>query len=60
MRNGGPISWKSCRHFELSLSTPEAEFVAASRARQEALYLRETLKILVISNTMQQKSMRMI
>ena len=42
--NGGPISWKSRRPETVSLSTFEAEFVAASQAGQEALYLRETLK----------------
>jgi len=44
MMNGGPISWKSRRQDNVSLSTSEAEFVAASQAGQEALYLRETLK----------------
>jgi len=44
MMNCGPISWKSRRQFFASLSTSEAEFVAANQAGQEALYLRETLK----------------
>ena len=44
MMNGGPISWKSRRQDNVSLSTSEAEFVAASQAGQEALYLHETLK----------------
>ena len=44
MMNGGPISWKSRRQDNVSLSTSEAEFVGASQAGQEALYLRETLK----------------
>jgi len=44
MMNGGPISWKSRRQDNVSLSTSEADFVAASQAGQEALYLRETLK----------------
>jgi len=44
MMNGGPISWKSRRQDNVSLSTSEAKFVAASQAGQEALYLRETLK----------------
>jgi len=44
MMNGGPISWKSRRLGFVSLSTSEAEFVAASQAGQEALYLREILK----------------
>ena len=40
MMNGRPISWKSRRQDNVSLSTSEAEFVAASQAGQEA----ETLK----------------
>jgi len=44
MMNGGPISWKSRRQDNVSLSISEAEFVAASQADQDALYLRETLK----------------
>jgi len=43
MMNGGPISWKSRRQDNVSLSTSEAQFVAASQAGQEAIYLRETL-----------------
>jgi len=43
MMNGGPISWKSRRQDNVSLSTSGAEFVAASQAGQEANYLRETL-----------------
>jgi len=44
MMNGGPISWKSRRQDNVSLSTSAVEFVAASQAGQKALYLRETLK----------------
>ena len=43
MGNGGPISWKSRLQDNVSLSTSEAEFVTASQAGQEAIYLRETL-----------------
>jgi len=42
--NGRPISWKSRRQDNVSLSTSEAEFVAASQAGQETHYLHETLK----------------
>ena len=42
-QRGGPISGKSRRQDNVSLSTSEAEFVAASQAGQEAIYLRETL-----------------
>jgi len=43
MINGGPFSWKSRRQDNVSLSTSEAEFVAASLSGQEAIYIRETL-----------------
>jgi len=51
MMNGGPISWKSRRQDNVSLSTSEAEFVAASEAGQEAIYLRETLTDFGFSQT---------
>jgi len=41
--NGGPISWKSRRQDNVSLSTSEAEFVATSLGGKEAIYLRKTL-----------------
>ena len=44
MFNGGAVSWKSRRHDSVSLSTFEAEFVAASQCAQEVLYLREILR----------------
>jgi len=37
MMNSGPISWESCRQDDVSLSTFEAEFVAASQASQEVV-----------------------
>jgi len=43
MMNGGPIFWESRLQHNVSLSTSETEFVAASQAGQEAIYLRETL-----------------
>jgi len=43
MMNGGLISWKSRRQDNVLLSTSQAEFVIASQAGQEAIYLRETL-----------------
>jgi len=49
MMNGGPISWKSRRQDNVSLSTSKAEFVAASQAEHEAIYLRETLTDFVFS-----------
>ena len=39
--NGGPISWKASRQGGVTLSSSEAELVAASQAGQEVLYLRE-------------------
>ena len=51
MMNVGPISWKSRRQGNMSLSASEAEFVAASQAGQEAIYLRETSNNFVFSQT---------
>ena len=51
MMNGGLISWKSRQQDNVSLSTSEAEFVAASLAGQEAIYLRETLTDFGFSQT---------
>jgi hypothetical protein len=42
--NGGPISWKSSRKGGVTLSSSEAEFVAASQAGQEVVYLRALLR----------------
>ena len=43
MMTGGTVSWKSRRQDCVSLSTSEAELVAASQCGQEVLYLREIL-----------------
>ncbi len=42
--NDGAISWRSSRQGRVTLSSNEAEFVAASQAGQEVVYLRELLK----------------
>jgi hypothetical protein len=42
--NGGPISWKSSRQGGVTLSSSEAEFVAASQAGQEVVYVRALLR----------------
>ena len=42
--NGGPISWKSSRQGGVTLSSIETEFVVASQAGQEVVYLRVLLK----------------
>ena len=43
MMSGGAVSWKSRRQDCVSLSTSEAEYVAASQCGQEVVYLREIL-----------------
>ena len=40
---GAPISWRSKRQTSIALSNAEAEYIAASEAAKEALYLRLTL-----------------
>jgi hypothetical protein len=42
--NGGALSWRSSRQGGVTLSSAEAEFVAASQAGQEAIYLRALLR----------------
>ena len=42
--NGGAVSWRSSRQGGVTLSSAEAEFVAASQAGQEAVYLRALLR----------------
>ena len=42
--NGGAISWRSSRQGSVTLSSSEAEFVAASQAGQEVVYLRVLLR----------------
>ena len=44
MLNEGAISWKSRSQDCVSLSTSEAEYVAACQCGQEVLYLREILR----------------
>jgi hypothetical protein len=41
MLNGGVVSWKSRRQDCVSLSTSEAEYVAASQWGQEVYYMRD-------------------
>ncbi len=52
--NGGALSWRSSRQGGVTLSSSEAEFVAASQAGQEVVYLRE-LRVLVILRRSPQK-----
>lgn len=42
--NNGPISWKAKRQACTTLSSAEAEFVAASMCGQEVIYLRNLLR----------------
>jgi hypothetical protein len=42
--NGGEVSWRSSRQGGVILSSAEAEFVAASQAGQEAIYLRALMR----------------
>ena len=42
--NGGPISWKPSRQGGVTLRSSEAEFVAASQAGQEVVYLRALIR----------------
>eukprot|EP00961_Rhodomonas_salina_P204892 2765819-Rhodomonas_salina.1 len=42
--NNGPVSWKAKRQGCVTLSSAEAEFVAASQCCQEVLYLRHSLE----------------
>ena len=42
--NGGAVSWRSSRQGGVTLSSSEAEFVAASQAGQEVVYLRVLLR----------------
>jgi hypothetical protein len=49
--NGGPISWEAARQGGVTLSSSEAEFIAASQAGKEILYLRPLLKGLACPQT---------
>ena len=43
MLNGGAVSWKSAQQKSVASSTSEAEFVIASKASDEILWLRRVL-----------------
>eukprot|EP00961_Rhodomonas_salina_P054757 735670-Rhodomonas_salina.1 len=49
--NNGPVSWKAKRQGCVTLSSAEAEFVAASQCGQEVLYLRQLLEQLGYKQT---------
>jgi len=44
--NSGPLAWASKRQSTVETSTAEAEYVAASMATKEALWLRKLLRVL--------------
>ncbi|UYV60728.1 hypothetical protein LAZ67_1002045 [Cordylochernes scorpioides] len=44
MLNNGPISWCSQKQNCVSLSTTESEYIAASKAMKEAIWLRQFLR----------------
>jgi hypothetical protein len=44
MLNDGAVSWNSCSQDCVSLSTSEAEYVAARQCGQEVYYMREILR----------------
>ncbi|KAL9227880.1 hypothetical protein vseg_003521 [Gypsophila vaccaria] len=46
--NGGAISWKSSKQSVITDSTTEAEYVAASEAAKEAVWIRQFLEGLVV------------
>jgi len=48
MLNGGPVSWTSKTMPIVTISTAEAEFVAASRATEDIMYLRNVFRDLGI------------
>jgi hypothetical protein len=41
--NGGPIAWSSCRRKKVTLSTTEAEYVAACENAKEGVWLKRLL-----------------
>ena len=43
LMSGGPITWTCQRQKSVALSTTEAEYVAASNASREVLWLRQLI-----------------
>lgn len=43
MMNGGPVTWASRKQNTVALSTTESEYMAASEAAKEILWLRQLL-----------------
>lgn len=53
MLAGAPVSWSSKRQKTVAMSSCEAEYVAASEAAKEAMWLRRLLKELIGVHTLQ-------
>ena len=51
MMNVGPISWQSQRQVSVALSTPEAEYMAASLCGQDIVYIRAILRDFGVSHS---------
>jgi hypothetical protein len=56
VRNGGPVSWKASRQGEVTLSSSEAEFVAASQVDKKYFTVRRSLKYLHTYSMVLQRS----
>ena len=56
--NGGPISWQAKSQSVVTLSTLEAEFIAASDATREAIWLRRMRNALSASDASTNKPIR--
>ena len=53
MMKGGPISWKSRRKDNVSLSTSKAESVAASQTAQEVVYIYARHSVILDTSNLQ-------
>jgi hypothetical protein len=49
MRNGGAVSWKSSKQEAVADSITEAEYIAASKAAKEGVWIRKFLYELGVS-----------
>ncbi|CAL9029784.1 unnamed protein product, partial [Prunus brigantina] len=49
--NGGAVSWRSCKQSTTADSTTEAEYIAASEAAKEAVWMRKFISDLGVVPT---------